>query len=122
MACNNCGSFPQGSVQRDNCSTCNPCKGSPCMDMCHERAELLSELSSFRNTLVYVEEDKKTYHVDCSGNPYAVSSGLIFEDNHVATAGQYSSVDIFDAANLKRYVYDPVGNVYSVAYTLEASV
>lgn len=123
--CNECG----GVINNSNTNTGNncgcpkkSCESKKCLDMCHERAELISELSTFRNALVYVAEDKKTYHVDCDGNAYAVSGGLVFEDNHVAIAGQYKGVDVFDSVNTKRYIYDLVGNVYSVVYTLEASV
>jgi hypothetical protein len=69
----------------------------------------------YRCAYVYVQDERTTYHIDNTGNPFAVSKDPLFQDNYTPVVGAYKGVTVYDFLNNLAYIYNGAGAYLSWA-------
>lgn len=77
--------------------------------ICSFTVKTTSEVRSYRNSLVYSEEDNTSYWVDDEGNAIITYRLPIYQDDFKPEESKVAMNTVYDFKNLKAYVFNPAG-------------
>ena len=101
----------------DICDPCNECATN--VKICAFVVPTLEEGRYFRNSFIFVQEDDSVYFIsdDRSEIPFGARPKFIDDFDPTDGAIHYKSTVVYDVKNLAGYVYDPEGNMMTMALT-----
>jgi len=101
----------------DICDPCNEAKSN--VRLCAFVVPTLEEGRYYRNSFIFVEEDDSVYYIsdDRSEIPFGSRPKFIEDFDPTDAAIHYKSTVVYDVKNHAGYVYDPEGNMVSIALT-----
>lgn len=101
----------------DICDPCNECVTN--VKICAFVVPTLEEGRYFKNSFIFVQEDDSVYFISDDRNEIPFGSRPKFIEDFDPTDGaiHYKSTVVYDVKNLAGYVYDPEGNMMTMALT-----
>jgi len=123
MTCN-CNQPKTDGAQRKGvvkfCDICDPCNEAKSnVRLCAFVVPTLEEGRYYRNSFIFVEEDDSVYYIsdDRSEIPFGSRPKFIEDFDPTDAAIHYKSTVVYDVKNQAGYVYDPEGNMVTIALT-----
>lgn len=123
MTCN-CNQPKTDGPQRKGvvkfCDICDPCNEAKSdVRLCAFVVPTLEEGRYYRNSFIFVEEDDSVYYIsdDRSEIPFGSRPKFIEDFDPTDAAIHYKSTVVYDVKNHAGYVYDPEGNMVTIALT-----
>lgn len=101
----------------DVCDPCNECVTN--VKICAFVVPTLEEGRYFKNSFIFVQEDDSVYFIsdDRSEIPFGSRPKFIEDFDPTDAAVHFKSTVVYDVKNHAGYVYDPEGNMVSIALT-----
>lgn len=102
------------------CDICDPCNEAKSdVRLCAFVVPTLEEGRYYRNSFIFVEEDDSVYYIsdDRSEIPFGSRPKFIDDFDPTDAAIHYKSTVVYDVKNQAGYVYDPEGNMVTIALT-----
>lgn len=101
----------------DICDPCNECVTN--VKICAFVVPTLEEGRYFKNSFIFVQEDDSVYFIsdDRSEIPFGSRPKFIEDFDPTDAAVHYKSTVVYDVKNHAGYVYDPEGNMVTIALT-----
>lgn len=101
----------------DVCDPCNECVTN--VKICAFVVPTLEEGRYFKNSFIFVQEDDSVYFIsdDRSEIPFGSRPKFIDDFDPTDAAVHFKSTVVYDVKNQAGYVYDPEGNMVTIALT-----
>lgn len=101
----------------DVCDPCNECVTN--VKICAFVVPTLEEGRYFKNSFIFVQEDDSVYFIsdDRSEIPFGSRPKFIEDFDPTDAAVHFKSTVVYDVKNQAGYVYDPEGNMVTIALT-----